>query len=89
MSFDLAALCERRHESAPRVDWTQVYVEAVAVAAREDLGLRPEQVGRGRWDGGEFVAARDDEGGWVRLHTYDLAAEVVGGPVDMEVLRLR
>ncbi|NLU77776.1 hypothetical protein HCA58_05070 [Micromonospora sp. HNM0581] len=38
VSFDLAALTERRHERAPRVDWTEVYAEAHAVAVKEDLG---------------------------------------------------
>ncbi|MFU8873221.1 hypothetical protein [Micromonospora sp. SL4-19] len=38
LSFDLAALTERRHESVPRVDWTRVMEEAAAVAVKEELG---------------------------------------------------
>ncbi|MEV0430417.1 hypothetical protein ACGFIY_29615 [Micromonospora chersina] len=38
LSFDLEALTERRHERAPRVDWTRVMEEAAAVAVREELG---------------------------------------------------
>ncbi|WP_319461239.1 hypothetical protein [Micromonospora sp. RTP1Z1] len=38
VSFDLAALTERRHERAPRVDWTRVMEEAAAVAWKADLG---------------------------------------------------
>ncbi|MBC9004114.1 hypothetical protein [Micromonospora aurantiaca (nom. illeg.)] len=38
LSFDLAALAERRHESAPRVDWSRVMEEAAAVAGTDDLG---------------------------------------------------
>ncbi|MBL6280158.1 hypothetical protein JMF97_28750 [Micromonospora fiedleri] len=38
VSFDLAALSERRRESVPRVDWSEVYADAHAVAVKEDLG---------------------------------------------------
>ncbi|MFD0786409.1 hypothetical protein ACFQZ8_21120 [Micromonospora azadirachtae] len=38
LSFDLAALAERRHESVPRVDWTRVMEEAAAVAGKDELG---------------------------------------------------
>ncbi|MFE9690866.1 hypothetical protein [Micromonospora sp. NPDC005806] len=38
VSFDVAALSERRHESVPRVDWTRVMEEAAAVACKQDLG---------------------------------------------------
>ncbi|RIW42888.1 hypothetical protein D3H59_21930 [Micromonospora endophytica] len=38
VSFDLAALGERRRDSVPRVDWTEVYADAHAVAVVQDLG---------------------------------------------------
>ncbi|WFE47613.1 hypothetical protein [Verrucosispora sp. WMMD1129] len=38
VSLDLAALSERRRESVRRVDWTEVYADAHAVAVAEDLG---------------------------------------------------
>ncbi|NES14573.1 MULTISPECIES: hypothetical protein [Micromonospora] len=38
LSFDLAALAERRHESVPRVDWTRVMEEAAAVESMDELG---------------------------------------------------
>ncbi|MBM0227980.1 hypothetical protein [Micromonospora sp. ATA51] len=38
VSFDLAALAERRRESVPRVDWTEVFAQALAVRVIEELG---------------------------------------------------
>jgi len=37
VTFDLDALAERRHESAPRVDWSRVMEDAHAVAVKEEF----------------------------------------------------